>query len=233
MLYGYHLFEWAPAEESFRRAIELEPNWGHVKCWYAGFLGGARRLLDASALQARAAAAAEPMAPVVQTLAGVNLLNAGIDDGFTYLHRALEMDSELPTAHHFLGIHLVNRGRYDEALPHLERGFRAGVFLDAGMLALAASKLGQLERAAAIEEQLDELAKTRYVSHFTRALLALSKGEIEASLDAIDLSRAQGEYEAMVIECFACLAPLRSHPRYLRHLELMGIPEGVVAGESS
>ena len=34
MLYGYHLFDWEPAEESFRRAIELDPNWGHVKCWY-------------------------------------------------------------------------------------------------------------------------------------------------------------------------------------------------------
>ena len=48
MLYGYHLFEWEPADESFRRAIELDPNWGHVKCWYAGFLNGARRLDEAA-----------------------------------------------------------------------------------------------------------------------------------------------------------------------------------------
>jgi TolB-like protein/Tfp pilus assembly protein PilF len=227
LLHGYHEFQWEAAEEAFQRAIELEPNWGHVKCWYAGFLGGARRLLDESALQARAAAAAEPMAPVVQTLAGVNLLNAGIDDGFTYIRRALDMDPELPTAHHFLGYHLVNRERYDEALPHLERGFRSGIFLDAGMLALAYSKIGQLDRVTEIEAQLDELAKSRYVSHFTRATVALAKDNVEACLDCIDAARDQGEYEVMLIECFDCLAPLRSHPRYKRHLEIMGIPEGV------
>jgi len=227
LLHGYHEFQWEAAEEAFQRAIELEPNWGHVKCWYAGFLGGARRLLDESALQARAATAAEPMAPVVQTMAGVNLLNAGVDDGFTYIRRALEMDPELPTAHHFLGFHLVNRGRYDEALPHLERGFRSGIFLDAGMLALAWSKLGQLDRVAGIEAQLDELAESRYVSHFTRATVALAKDDVEVCLDCIDTARDQGEYEVMMIECVDYLAPLRSHPRYKRHLEIMGIPEGV------
>jgi serine/threonine-protein kinase len=231
MLYGYHLFEWEPADESFRRAIELDPNWGHVKCWYAGFLAGMRRL-DECALQSRAAAAAEPMAPVVQTLAGVNLLNAGIDEGFTFIRRALDMDPELPTAHHFLGVMLVNAGRFDEAIPHLEQGFQAGIFLDAALLALAFAELGRSERIAAIEEQLDTLATERYVSHFTRATLALAKGDHELCLDQIDAAREQGEYETMMIECMGYLAPVRSHPRYRRHLELMGIPEGIVAGKS-
>ncbi|MEE4270554.1 MAG: protein kinase [Thermoanaerobaculales bacterium] len=229
MLYGYHLFEWEPADESFRRAIELEPNWGHVKCWYAGFLAGMRRL-DECALQSRAAAAAEPMAPVVQTLAGVNLLNAGIEEGFTVIRRALDMDPELPTAHHFLGFMLVNAREFEEAIPHLEKGFRAGIFLDAGLLALSFAELGDNQRVAAIEAQLDELATERYVSHFTRATLALAMGDHDLCLDQIDAAREQGEYETMMIECLDILAPLRSHPRYRRHLQLMGIPEGIRAG---
>jgi serine/threonine-protein kinase len=232
MLYGYHLFEWEPADESFRRAIELDPNWGHVKCWYAGFLNGARRL-DEAAIQSRAAAAVEPMAPVVQTLAGVNLIIAGVDEGFNYIRRALGMDPELPTAHHFLGVMLVNARRFDEAIPHLEQGFQAGIFLDAALLALAFAELGRSERIAAIEAQLEELATEHYVSHFTRATLALAKGDHERCLDQVDAAREQGEYETMMIECMGYLAPVRSHPRYRRHLELMGIPEGIVAGERS
>ena len=38
-----------------------------------------------------------------------------------------------------------------------------------------------------------------------------------------------GEYEAMMVESFECLAPLRGHPRYRRHLRELAIPEGVVA----
>jgi len=232
MLYGYHLFQWEPADESFRRAIELEPNWGHVKCWYAGFLNGARRH-DEAAIQARAAAAAEPMAPVVQTLAGVNLVNAGIDEGFAVMRRALDMDPELPTAHHFLGLKLVGTGRFDEAIPHLEKGLQAGILVDAGLMAIALARLGQHGRIAEIEELLDQIGKTRYLSHFTRGTLALAKGDPEHCLDHIDAAREQGEYEAMLIECFDAFAPLRNHPRYRRHLEIMGIPEGVVAGRST
>ena len=233
MLYGYHLFEWEPADESFRRAIELDPNWGHVKCWYAGFLVGARRL-DEAALQARAAAAVEPMAPVVQALAGTNLVGSGSDEGFTYLERALDMDPELPPAHHFLGILLAGKGLYREALEHLEKGFRAGIFLDAGVMAVALAGLGREDRIAEIEAQLDEIGRTRYVSLFTRATLALARNDLEAALDLIEASRDRGEYESVIlIEGLEIFAPLRSHPRYRRHLELMGIPEGVVAGSGA
>jgi serine/threonine-protein kinase len=232
MLHGYHLFDWEPADESFRRAIELDPNWGHVKCWYAGFLNGARRL-DEAAIQARAAAAVEPMAPVVQTLAGANLVASGSDEGFDYIQRALEMDPDLPTAHHFLGLLLAGRGQYREALEHLEKGFRAGIFFDAGVMAIALAGIGQKDRIAEIEAQLDEIETTRYISHFTRATIALARNDHETALDLIEASRDQGEYESVIVmEVLDIFAPLRDHPRYRRHLELMGIPAGVVAGGS-
>ncbi len=85
----------------------------------------------------------------------------------------------------------------------------------------------ELDRVTEIETQLDEIAETRYVSHFTRATVALAKDDLEACLDCIDAAREQGEYEVIMIECLGYLAPLRSHPRYRRHLEIMGIPEGV------
>ena len=48
--------------------------------------------------------------------------------------------------------------------------------------------------------------------------------------DWIDASRKQGEIEAMLIECYECLAPLRDHPRYRQSPSGdCGIPEGVVA----
>ena len=227
MLYGYHLFEWEPADESFRRAIELDPNWGQVRCWYAGFLDGARRLQEAS-LQARAAASVEPMSPVVQTLAGLNLVGSGSDEGFDYIQRALDMDPELPTAHHFLGLLLAGEGRHQEAIEHLEKGFRAGIFFDAGVMAIALAGLGKIHRIDEIETQLNEIGKTRYVSHSTRAAIALARNDHETALDLIEVSRDQGEYESVIAtESFEIFAPLRSHPRYRRHLEIMGIPEGV------
>ncbi len=227
-LYGYHEFHWELAEEGFRRAIELEPNWGVVKCWYAGFLAGLRRLEECE-FQARAAAAAEPMAPLVQALAGINLLNAGSKEGFVLLRRALEMDAKHPITNHYYGQRLAILGLYDEAIPLLETGYRAGIVLDAGVLAYAFAKLGLTERFEDIEKQLQELASKRYVSHFTRAFVALAKDDQDMFFDCLDASRQQGEMEAGLIECGECFAPVRDHPRYRHHLQEMGIPEGVVA----
>ena len=227
-LYGYHEYRWELAEEAFERAIELEPNWGFVRCWYAGFLASLRRF-DECRTQARAAAVAEPMAPLVQTLAGINLINTGLKEGYGHLRRALEMDPHHPTVNHFLGQKLADAGRFDEAIPHLEIGYSAGITVDAGMLALALARLGNTKRVEEIEKQIEEMASKRYVCHFTRALIALGNGDEETCLDWIEASRKQGELEAMLIECYECLAPLRSHPRYRRYLQKMRIPEGVIA----
>jgi len=227
-LHGYHEYRWELAEEAFQRAIELEPNLGSARSWYAGFLAGLRRL-DECKIQARAAADAEPMAPLVQVLAGINLVNAGSKEGFIYLRRALEIDPKHPVVNHYFGQKLTFLGHYEEAIPLLEIGFRAGLVSDAGALAFAYAKLGKVDRVTEIEAQLNDLATKRYVSHFSRALIALGRGDEEVCLDCIDASRQQGELEPMVTECFDCFAPLRDHPRYRRHLQELGIPEGVNA----
>ena len=100
--------------------------------------------------------------------------------------------------------------------------------------AVALAGLGQSDRITEIEAQLDEIGKTRYVSHFTRATIALARNDREAALDSIEASRDQGEYESVIVmEVLDIFAPLRDHPRYRRHLELMGIPERVSADGSS
>jgi len=227
-LYGYHEFHWELAEESFRRAIELEPNSGSIRCWYAGFLCGLRRLDDCKA-QALAAVAAEPMAPLVLALAGVNLWNCGLEEGEACLNRALDIDLEHPTVNHYLGLKLADLGRDDEAAPRLEIGYHSGITVAGGMLALSFSRMGNTTALEAIEFQLSELAKKRYVSNFSRALIALGKSEIEICLDCLEASRLQGEMEAFLVECYECFAPIRTHPRYRRYLQEMRIPEGVTA----
>ena len=112
-----------------------------------------------------------------------------------------------------------------------------GVFVLLIVALTGGDRLGRYEllnrgdRGVEIEAQLDEIGKTRYVSHFTRATVALARNDHETALDLIEASRDSGEYESVIMmEGVEIFAPLRSHPRYRRHLELMGIPEGVVAG---
>ena len=224
---AYHEFRFEEAEASYKRAIEFDPSSGMTRCWYAGLLGAMRRISDWDA-QARAAVAAEPMAPLVQGMAGINLLCSGSNDGWELMHRALEMDPEHPTVNHYYGQKLADLGFYEKAVPHLEIGFRAGILSDAGMLALVFAKLGQQDRTEAIAAQLEELSRSRYVSHYSHALIALARGEVDGFFDRLDASRCQGEQDAAATEVFDCFEPFRHHPRYQHHLQELGIPEGVV-----
>jgi len=91
------------------------------------------------------------------------------------------------------------------------------------------AELSHTEQTATIEAQRDELETDPYVSHLTRTTLALARGDHELCLDQIDAAREQGEYETMMIEYLYYLAPVHSHRRCRRHLELIGIPGSVVA----
>jgi len=221
---GYHEFRFEESEECFKRALELDPGSGIIRCWFAGLMGGFRRFADWENL-AREAAAAEPMAPLVQGLAGFNLLQSGSNDGWELMHRALEMDPEHPTVNHYYGLAVTNVGCYEKALPHLEIGFRAGMLVDGGILALAFSELGQTERIKAISAQIDEIAQSRYVPHASRALIALARGDVEECFDHLDAGCSQGEQDSAMVEVYTCLEPYRNHPRYRRLLQKIGIPE--------
>lgn len=59
---------------------------------------------------AREAATAEPMAPLMQSLADSNLVQSGSNDGWELLLRALEMDPEHPTINHYYGNGSRKRG---------------------------------------------------------------------------------------------------------------------------
>ena len=159
----YHLFDWEEAEQSFQKAVELDPESAPVRCWYAGLLNHLGRHHEA-AEQVRRAAELEPMSPLILTLAGWNIAFEDVHEGLLLQRRAVDIDPNHPIANNFLATALVERlGAHEEALPYIERAVAGGLKVALALLVLSLSATGQADRLDDVESSIASLAAEGHI----------------------------------------------------------------------
>jgi len=113
-------WEWKKAEEQFRRAIQLNPNYATAHFWYSLLLFATGRL-DEGIEEAEAAHVLDPLSRVV----GMGLVQAYLfagryDAAIEECRRHLDIDPNYPVAHDFL-VHLyVQKGMFEDATKEAE-----------------------------------------------------------------------------------------------------------------
>ncbi len=115
-LHFFYDWDWKGAENSMRRALELDPNNldGHYN--YAVLLMELGRFPEAIA-EIQSAERLDPLSHQVQTGFGKILLCAGKpDEAILHLKQAIEREPRHAMAHRFLGDLYEQEGRYTEAL---------------------------------------------------------------------------------------------------------------------
>ena len=114
-------YDWnfAEAERSFRRAIELNPNYATAHHWYAEFLIAMGRMPEALT-EIRRAKELDPLSLIINGIYGIVLgLNDQHDEAFAQLQRTVEMDPNFARTHIFLAELYQDVGRYEEAANEL------------------------------------------------------------------------------------------------------------------
>jgi TolB-like protein/Flp pilus assembly protein TadD len=110
-------YDWnfAEAERSFRRAIDLNPNYPTAHHWYAEFLMSMGRMPEALT-EIRRAQEMDPLSLIINGIYGIVLgLNDQHDEAFAQLQRTLEMDPNFARTHIFLAELYQDVGRFEEA----------------------------------------------------------------------------------------------------------------------
>jgi serine/threonine-protein kinase len=93
--------------------------------------------------------------------------------------------------------------------------------LNRAQLGQAYGRVGQTEQARAILRELEELAKTRYVSPYHPAYVHTGLGEHERALDLLEQAYEQRAGGIFGIKGSFLFAPLRGHPRFQALLRKM------------
>lgn len=110
------------AEEWYRRAIELNPNYSRAYHWYGILLANQARLED-SLRYAEDAVRLDPLSAILQINLGKSREALGqFDDALAAYQKAVDIDPNLGRAHYNVGaLHAFGHGRLDEGLPEIER----------------------------------------------------------------------------------------------------------------
>lgn len=220
--------DWPAAEASYREAIRLNPRYAEAHHWYALFLIAMGREAE-SITEARRALALDSLSPVMRTSMARQLYFRGdYPTALAVYRQALEIDRAFVTAHHGVGLTLLQMDRPDEAV----QSFRTAVDLIGGeapvTLGLLGHALARTGRRAEAEEVLARMeglsGEGRYVAPEYPAIIRLALGDTDGAVAGLESAFDSGSGSVAFLSTEPLLAPLHGLPDFEALRSRVGLP---------
>jgi eukaryotic-like serine/threonine-protein kinase len=219
-------YEWdrAGAEESFKRAIELNPNYATAHHWHADHLVTLKRF-DEGLAEITRAQAIDPLTLMITTdRSGYLFYARRYDEAYAHARRAVELDPLFAPSYRQLGGICEQLGRLDEAIAAFTtvRDLTQGSTSSLTALAHANALAGGEGEARGLLAELEALSKSKYVSSYGLAAVHVALGEVDRAFEWLD--RALRDHDRALI--WLPVAPrfdrIRSDPRMAPILRRIG-----------
>ena len=210
--------------ESYRRAIDLNPNYSLGRRGYGYLLSMVQQHAEAIA-QLQLARDSDPLSVPVNAFLSLVLLKARqYGEAIAASNKTVELEPENPLGHWILARALDAAGLFEEAAVEAEKASSlAGDSQPyAAHLAFAYARKGDREQAWKIVSEMLEQAKTKYVGTYYLGLIYASLGELDLAMQALE--KAYEERNVRLLEIFdPSFDSLRSDVRFqdlVRRIEL-------------
>ncbi len=220
-------WDWVGADAEFRRALELNPNYGDAdgRWQYTIFLRTANRYQEAIDEAKRA----KELDPVVSDrragLGGAYLIARQYDLAIEELRQVVAHYPEGVIGYFFLGVAYEQKGLPREALPALEQcvkiSRRDPFYLAA--LGHAYALFDRRQDAEKIRAELQQRAKREYVSPHNVALVWLGLGNKEEALAWLEKAYIDRSFQLVTINSWPWFDPLRPDPRFQSLVRRIGL----------
>jgi len=116
-----NLWLWEQAEEEFKCAIKLNPNYSTAHHWYSLYLLDLGRNDEAMA-EIKRAHELDPLSLIIGTTLNYAYFAEGdVDSSIAQCKRIIDLDPNFPRAHEYLGLAYLTQGRYSEAIAELQK----------------------------------------------------------------------------------------------------------------
>jgi DNA-binding winged helix-turn-helix (wHTH) protein/tetratricopeptide (TPR) repeat protein len=215
-----YYWQWDEAETYFKRAIELNPNYGTGHHLYADHLAATGRF-DAAVESLQNALSLEPWSLIINADLGWVLFHARRwSQGIEQLEKTIEMDSGFAAARWVLGLTCLHAGEAGRAVKELEAARRLAPD-SPHILGSLAQALGIERRRAeqkSVLRELRDLGRRTYVSPYHYAVAHLGSGARDAAVRELREAVAERAHWAAYFRVTPTLDVLRDHPGFQRLL---------------
>jgi serine/threonine protein kinase/tetratricopeptide (TPR) repeat protein len=221
-------WNWAEAEQQYKRAVELNPSYATAHHWYAAYL--ISRLRSAEAIrEMQRALELDPLSLIVNTSMGRVLYGAGqYDRAIEQLKKTLDMDTNFAEAHFQLGMVYEQKRMFDDSAREFQKA--ADLFNDPMMKAWVARTYALAGRKGDAERVLSEvksLSKQKYASPYPMASIYAALGQKDAAFEWLERVYKDHSYYVVWLNIDRVFDGLRSDSRFQDLIDRIGIaPQG-------
>ena len=218
-------WDWVESEKSYRRAIDLNPNYPYAHSYYARYLSAMRRFNEAI-VEIDRALRLDPLSLGISTSKGVAFYQARqYDRAIDQQRKTIEMESGFAAAHSNLAEAYMQKGRLSEAISEFETALKLGGE-DAGFLAelsQAYARFGRTSEARRLLDRVLTLSRQRYVPPTFIAMMYGALGEKGEAFYYLDRGYSERCWPMAFLSVDPLWDPLRSDPRFSKLLKRIGL----------
>jgi eukaryotic-like serine/threonine-protein kinase len=221
-------WNWAAAENEFKRAIELSPNNPEAHTYYSWFLAPMGRN-EQSVAEARRAQQADPLSGFAAFSVGAAFVFARQwDPAIEQLHRAIEVDPTFWFSHCFMGRAYEQKGKLPEAIVEFQRAVElepdnAETWSGLGH---AYALSGKRAEAQKVLDHLKEVSAHTWVAPYNIAVIYAGLGEKDRAFALLAQAyKDRSYYLPNYLTTDARMDSLRSDPRFADLRKRVGLPE--------
>jgi DNA-binding winged helix-turn-helix (wHTH) protein/TolB-like protein/Flp pilus assembly protein TadD len=220
-------WNWSAAEEEYRRAIELNPNYATAYQWAALNLAAVGRQ-DEAISQMRRAEELDPLSLIINSnTEWVLYLARRYDDAIAHCQKTLEIDPSFFATHKYLGLLYMQKRMYEQAIAEYQKARDLSVD-DPHILALIGhcyALAGKLDRARAVLKELKELATRKYVQPYSIAMVYAGVGEKDQALAWLEKAYEDRSSYMVYLKVEPIFDSLHSDPRFVDLMRRVGLPQ--------
>jgi eukaryotic-like serine/threonine-protein kinase len=216
-------WDWAGAENQYKRAIELNPSLAVAHYNYAYYLACMERYSEALA-EIKRAQELDPLNVHFGATEGFILLFARrYDEAIQRLQTVIKTEPDNPTGHVFLGYTYASKRLYPEAIAEYQKfiSLEESTSVEC-YLGYAYAMSGKRSEALALLQKLK--ATKEYVSPAELAVLYAGLGDKEGALGLLEKAYEAHDLQLRYLKVEQHYDSLRSDPRFVELMRKVGLP---------
>jgi len=219
-------WDFAGAEQEFKRALELNPSNADIRHDYAHYLMAMGRVSESMA-ESKRAVALDPIGEALTScLCWHSFAARQYDDAVRLATQFLASEPDDAWEHTILGWAYEQKRMPDDAISHFQKAVdetKSGSFFLAA-LGHAYAMASRRDEAEKVLRTLFQRSQKSYVSAFDVATIYAGLGEKDKAFTWLDKAAAERSSFLIYSKWEPRLDPLRSDPRFERLLTRVGLP---------
>jgi len=219
-------WNWLDAELEFQRAIKLDASYATGHHWYARCCLVPLGRLDEARDEVLLAQSLDPVSSIIaREVASIHYYRREFESALAFCDQAIELNPHFPHAYFILSLVQEALGDSEEALSALLRASQLAPRSPRmiGALGRAQAMAGRHDDAIRSLEEIDELARTRFVSEWERAMLFLAIKDIDRCFEQLFLALRDRFFDLTLLGVDPRFDTIRGDRRFKDLLQKVGL----------